>query len=97
MLASGGVWLESASDAEQIYGKEIITAAALRKERSKGECPLWKTLSRAMCNGRPINVPVQGTCRRAMFMREIADPQGWLEGKLGEMLLCFAFEEDADE
>jgi hypothetical protein len=30
-------------------------------------------------------------------MREIADPQGWLEDKFGETLLCFAFEEEADE
>jgi hypothetical protein len=30
-----------------------------------------------------------------MFMREIADPQGWLADKLGETLLSW-FEEEAE-
>jgi hypothetical protein len=92
-LAAGGVWTESGTDAEQIYGKDIASAEAIRKERERHGGSLWDDIEGVSLTVVRRAIYQRGGAghspTRAMFMREIADPQRWLEDKFGEPLLSF--------
>jgi hypothetical protein len=95
MLATGGVWVENCADAERVYGdaeaygQKILTAAALWKERERrvGDFELFNNTSNAALKHYRYRRAGSGkSTSRAVFLTgAIANPQAWLESKLGPL------------
>jgi hypothetical protein len=96
MLAAGGGWLENRADAEKAY-PGLVKAEALKKDRQKrgvGNSLIGNPI-RDFPPPHDLKPPLvsviyrrQGSgCKpaRAVFLKEVADPRGWLEQRLGPL------------
>jgi hypothetical protein len=93
MLATGGVWFESAVDAAEAY-KGRFTVDALKQAKKRGEgTSLIGTPIRNVPSPHLLTVryqpPGKGQRpRRAVVLPGVGDPRAWLEQRLGPLVRC---------
>jgi hypothetical protein len=98
MLATAGAWLENIADAVRSYERQkLFTADGLKKSRQRGgvETFLIGTPIRDVPTPHVLKSPLVrvtyqrrgGGCKptRAVFLKGVGDPRGWLEQRLGPL------------
>jgi hypothetical protein len=89
MLATGGVWLESAAHAVEAY-KGLFTLDGLKQaRRGRSVCFPYRDPIGETHSLRRVTYQRHGRGQRparACFLADIADPRGWLEERLGPLV-----------
>jgi hypothetical protein len=93
MLATEGAWLKNIADAARAF-KGLFTADGLKDARSRRQVSIYEASIPALVLSGYQRAAAGCKPTVAVFLREVADPRGWLEERLGP-LAWFRIEEAA--